>query len=485
MDADGNIARSGCNVMICTPNEGDNQKWVLWPTSAVDANMPTPYNVRLASAVGASSYVNIMPKDTLYPAWQCADAWVTDGPCSYRWRWRRRTMRGDTSAWQAWEQWSAWETPSFRQVGNSVWETHGIAVNYQFGENVKNEQVELQVCSQGIDETLNITSSIIDQVCNVIRRPTMEITDVAWSCDGLRCAYETDYPYGAITVYLNGLTFGGKAALVEAVTVSARGGSFLIPQSCIKAKPEVGAAAKLTFTLGNDQFSKFSGSITGSGEVSYDAGTVEVAPDVAFNADDLTITCTVPFASTVRMWAEVDGESVELEGTVEGGSTVFSYVYPFGQGFNLFTSYANSDGSSWGTDLTAVPAVKNPGIHAFNWDGGFLALWLNDTAVSEKRTYSSESEEHVLSGRSLPAVSFLRDSDGSAFASVAGTVEGMLVPGDRYGCAVDDVDALMRAGHATYRGPTGRYAHVAATGADVESARRLSTVSISMVEEQL
>ena len=486
MDSYGNVARSGSNVMICTPNEGDNQKWVLWPTSAVDSNMPTPYNIKLASAVGGNSYVNITPYDTLYPAWECSDAWVTDGPCSYRWRWRKRVMKGTTSSWQAWGAWSAWETPSFRQVGKKVWETHGINVNYQFSDNVKNEQIELQVCSQGItdNKTDNITSSIKDQVCNVIRRPTLEITDVAWSCDGLRCAYETDYPYGSIIVHLKTLKFAGKDALKAAVDVTARSGSFLIPQSSIKFKPADGAAAAMTFALGNDQLTTFGGTLSGSGTVAYDAGTVDVTPTV-YEADGLTLECTVPYANTVRMWMVTDGEDVVLEGTVANGKTTFSYIYPYGKILGIFTSYANSDGSEWGTDYTELTTRANPGIHAFNWPGGFFFMWLNENEVSEKRAYSTESEEHVLAGRSHPVVSFLHDSEGNAFTAASGTAEGVLVPNDKYGCTLDDLESLLEAAHVTYRAPSGRYAAVAVTGADVERNSRFATVSISMVEEQL
>ena len=484
MDATSAVAANHTNVQIWTANDTDAQRWVLLPTSATDPNMPVPYNIKLASSVGGSSYVNITPADTLYPAWECSDAWVTDGPCSYRWRWRKRVMKGTTSSWQSWGAWSAWQTASSETVGTKVWETHGINVNYQFSEDVKNEQVELQVCSQGIDETENITSSIKDQVCNVIRRPTLKITGVAWSYDGLRCSYETDYPYGSIIVHLKTLKFAGKDALKAAVDVTARSGSFLIPQSSIRFKPADGAAMTATFALGNDQFATFSGTLSGSGTVAYDAGTVDVTPTVS-EADGLTLECTVPYANTVRMWMVTDGEDVELEGTVANGKTTFSYIYPYGKILGIFTSYANSDGSEWGTDYTELTTRANPGIHAFNWPGGFFFMWLNEGQVSEKRTYSTESEEHVLAGRSHPVVSFLHDSEGNAFTAASGTAEGVLVPNDKYGCTLDDLESLLEVAHVTYRAPSGRYAAVAVTGADIERNSRFATVSISMVEEQL
>jgi hypothetical protein len=487
MDAYLALAKDRQNVMIGNRNDGDNQKWVLWPTSAVDANMPTPYNVKLAEKWKGTGYFHCQPKDVLYPTWQCSDAWVTDGANSYRWRWRKRFMKGSTSAWMSWSAWTAWETASAYTSGKNVWETHGINVNYQFSDNIKNCEVEMQVCSQGIasNDTDNITSSIKDQVCQVIRKPTMKLTGAAWSYDGLRVSYETDYPYGSITIHLQGLTFNGKNALKKSVDVTARGGTFLVPQSSIKSKPKDGATAALTFTLGNDQWETFGGGISsGSAAIAYDAGTVDVTPTVV-ESDGLTLTCTVPYTDTVRMWMVTDGKSTELTGAVKSGKTVFSYIYPFGKTMGIFTSYANSDGSEWGTDYTEVAAKTNPHIHIWNWDGGYLALWLDESQVSEKRTYSTESEQHILAGRSHPAVSFLCDSNGSAFTSVSSTVSGVLVPDDKYGCTVDDVEALIEESHVTYRSPYGRMASVAITGADIERFSRYSTVSISQVEEQL
>lgn len=494
MDVAGALEANRTNVQIYTTNDTHAQKWVLWPTSAKDPNMPVPYDIKLAYKVGGDSWTNVkQPGDsddfgTLYPAWKCSDAWVTDGANSYRWRWRKRTMKGTTSSWQSWGAWSAWETPSFRQKGKSAWETHGIDVGYRFSDNIKNCQVEFQVCSQGVKDnaTENITSDIADQVCGVIRRPTVTITGAAWSYDGLRVSYETDYPYGALTIHLKTLTFAGKTALKKAVDISARSGTFLVPQSSIKSKPKDGAAAALTFALGNDQFATFGGSdISGSAAVAYDAGTVDVTPTYKLNAQRLTLDFTVPYSSTVRMWAVTDGKSTELEGTVKGGKTSFSYVFPFDKTIGVFTSYANSDGSEWGTDYTEVAAMANPHAHFFNWADGFLALWLDESVPSEKRTYSTESEEHVLAGRSHPAVSFLHDSSGNAFTSVSGTAEGVLVPDDKYGCTVDDVEALVEEAHVTYRAPSGRIASVAVTGADIEKNSRYATVSVSYVEEQL
>lgn len=483
MDVTGAMARGGSNVQIYADNDSNAQKWVMYPTLATDPNMPTPYSLGLATAVGSSGTTSLQPQATLYPTWRCADAWVTDGSNSYRWRWRKRTM-STTGAWSGWGAWAAWATASARQDGATAWETHGIGVNYTFASGIKNEQVELQVCSQGVDDAQGITSNIADKVIDVVRCPTLKVTGAAWSGDGLRVSYETDYPYGTMTVHMRALTFAGKSALKAAVDVKARYGSFLVPSASVTSVPAEGAAARLAFTLGSDQKANFGTNMTGSATVAYDAGTVSVAPTVE-DTTARTLRLTVARANTVRMWAVVDGESAELTGTVSGSKTVFEYIYPFGRQIGLFTSYANSDGSAWGTDYTAVAAKASPGAHLWNWDGGSLAIGLSSDAMGEELKYATESEKHALSGRSRPVVSFLADSNGRSYISVTGTAKGVLADGDGFGCTVDDVEALLEQGHATYRGPGGRRAEVAVTAADVTRYARYTEVSVTMTEEQL
>lgn len=488
MDCSWGGSSNGANVKIYDYDDTPPQAWVLLPTTAEDPTMPTPYNIKLANGVGVKGYQNVTPQAVHYPTWECSDAWVTDGANSYRWRWRKRVMKGSTSSWQAWSDWEDWETASCHQSGNQAWETHGLdGLYYTFDDDIKNEQVEIQVCSQGVDDgTENITSSIKDQICHVICKPTIELSGCAWSGDGLRCSYTTNYPYGAITIHVQALFFDGKQANSKIVSVSAREGTFLIPQDIITVNPKDGASMILRYYIGNDQYSKFGGGIlAATSTVAYDAGTVDVTPSVV-ESDGLTLTATVPFANTVRMWVVTDNESVEAEGTVSDGKTTFKVIYPFGKTIHLFTSYINSDGTEWGTDYTEFTPSIDGGVHAFNWDGGYLILWLKTgDYVTEKRSYDVESEKHVLTGRSHPAVSMLCDNNGAMYTSVSSSISGVLLPDDKYGCTVDDVQTLIEQGHVTYRSPSGRYAQVAITGADIEQTSFDAEVSVSMIEEQL
>lgn len=494
MDVYGAVNSNGTNVQIYAANHTKAQQWALWSTCATDPNMPVPCNIKLAYKVGGDSYVNVKQPDdsdefgTLHPTWQCSDAWVTDGSNSYRWRWRKRYMKGTTSSWQPWGAWTDWETASAYSEGTSAWETHGFDVGYKFSDNIKNCQVEIQVCSQGVEDnaTENIASDAADQVCGVIRRPTVTVTGAAWACDGLRVSYETDYPYGTIAIHLKTLEFAGSSALKKAIDVSARSGTFLIPQSGIKSQPADGATATMTFALGNDQCATFGGGdVSGSATVAYDAGTVDVAPAYRLNDNGLALDLTVPHANTVRMWMVYDGKTVELEGTVANGETSFSALYPFDMDFALFTSYISSDGSEWGTDYTVIPDLESPRAHAWNWDGGFLALWLDAEFVKESRSYGVQADEHVLVGREHPVVSFLSSSEGRSFTSVTSSITGVLMDDDKYGCTADDVEELLAAGHVTYRSPAGRIATVAIKAAEVTQRRLYAEVSVDQTEEQL
>jgi hypothetical protein len=505
MDVSDAIAANRQNVQIWAGNGSDAQKWVLVPTDRVDASLPAPAAPGLDYVPGTySTVVYKRPASKLYPHWNSTKAWVASSLNIFQLRWRKRYKKGATQTWTDWTDWTDWaKTTNVVNYGvlasgaPMVWDATGIAADYTFADGYVNEEIEVQVRGAVLnsDGTVELISEACDGTKSVIRRPKTTITQVGWSNDGLRVGFETDYPFGGLLTAVFAVKFDGKSALVknteianglfEPTTTGAKG-SFVIPVENLKAAPKDGAKLNLLVYTANDELGiATEGDQTRyDGTVEYDAGTVDVTPTVTLIKEGLLFKAVVPYADTVKMWLTVGDDVRELEGTVEGGTTVFMGAFPFGDSFTLSTSYVNADGTEWGTDTTEFK-LDAPKCHAWNWDGGYLILWLDTDYLTEKRSYSTQSEEHVLAGRSKPVVSYLADSDGDNELGITSTVTGVLMPDDAYGCTADDVESLLKAGHVTYRSPQGRMVSVAVTSADVTVSHSYTEVSIDHTEEQL
>lgn len=494
------ISNYGINVQIYESNDSDAQKWVLVPTTAVDHDMPTPYDLLGAYEKGGDGKSRVNQKNPLYLTWSCSDAWVTDGANSYRIRYRTRKMKSSKSSWQNWSDWTKWKTAGVYIKKKQAWWTNDLDVSYEFA-NYKNMQVEFQVRSQADkDDAGNVVSEIADQVLNVARVPTMTIDSAVWSYDGLHITYTSDYtPYGSVYFNMTDLKFTKKDpdkyydALSKHVSVRGRRGTALIPNSYLKKYPKYASdtdtgVAMLEFKIGTDQYDKLK-LMTRSTTVSKEGGSVDMTTTVDTGGKGLIAEITVDKANTVRCWAIFGSKVIELTGTVSNGSTIFKYAYPFDTTFDIMTSYiSDSNSAKWAVnveeDLTAPGGIN---AHAWNWDDGAFVLWLtaSDGGLTEARSYSTQSEEQVLVGRRHPAVSFLSDAKGRNFTTVSSTIEGVMIPGDNYDTSLKDFEALLEQGHVTYRGPRGRTATVAVTSGEITKTKEYVNVSITQTEEQL
>lgn len=504
-DADGKYAldvasahkTAGTNVQIYEANATQAQRWALVKTDATDPNMPAPTSIHLAKNLGGNGYQTISCDAAHYITWKCADSWVTGSNSNgYKLRWRTRDMAPHTSAWGDWGDWKTWRWVAPYTQSSRYWYTKSLDFAYEWAE-AKNRQVEVQLVAQtAIGESL-VTSEKADQIINLSRCPSVAVKGCAWSYDGLHVTMESDYNgYGKVRINLKKLVFTTKkgvklSALKKNVSVMAKRASkelmsFTIPESYLTGNPAEGSEASFRFTIGSDQYDELSDDVTQTSTVSYESGTAKMTVTVS-DTKSLMKKVVVDKANTVRCWVKLGTTATELSGKVnDDGETVFKYAYPFGTDYEFFISYTDDDDSAtWAVATEEIDGSEGIRAHVWNWDDGYLVLWLNTDTVSESRSYSTEAETHVLSGREHPVVSFLASHGGRNFTSVTSTVEGVLLANDKYGCTVDDVEELLAEGHVTYRSPNGRIATVAVTGADVTQRKQFSTVSIEQTEEQL
>ena len=485
MDVQGAIGFSTCNVQIFEASELDCQKWVLVPTMPLDDSLPTPYDMNLCAELGSAA--SSPRAGLLHPRFKVA---YSKG-ATYLWRWRKRKMApsnvyGDWSAWTPWAAPSGTQEKAISGSTRRVWLEDAVDCSIDFAE-CKLVEVQMQVRAVSPDGASS------GRVCSayegggscvaVSRDVETELSGtVYWSPAGLRVPCSNDYQDAGLLAYAAQYMCQDAAGYTPAASCEYSDGAFTIPADAAGGIPAKGSKVRISHRAEQVDIgmSNLSADYPASQAVEYDGGTVRIAPAVA-DGEGATMVATVPRTQTVRMWVLLDGKTFELAGTEGDGKTTFAYEYPFGRDYKLFASYANADGSEWGTSETDMPA-KSLRAHAWNWDGGSLVLWLDSDYVKESRDYSLSTDTHVLAGRGKPAVSILADSNGGSYLEVSGSVSGVLLPDDRFGCTVDSVEALLKQGFARYRSPSGRMADVAVTGASVEISRGYASVSIDQVE---
>ncbi len=503
LDVHNSVASNSTNVQIWTSTGATAQLWVLYPTTALDSNLPVPDPQGMSTELGGAQHTSIPFSNpiTVYPRWAASSSWA--GQNAYEITWKYRYLRGTDQKWsggaggQQYVTGSGWkDVDVYSEVGSNgltCWDRNGITIDYDFADGYKEYEVYYRVRAKTADGS--VVSDTDFGYCFFPRNPQITVTSIGWAGDGLHIGFTSDYPWGLIDTETRSVKLDGVEVLKQSAkmangtynpTTKGSDGSFIVPVENLTAIPKDGAKVELSFRAGTDRSYSAWGLLpwnTATGTVAYDAGTVDVKPTYKLNNKGLTLDLAVPYAEGVRMWMVYDGKSVELEGTVSDGKTSFTALYPFDMEFAFLTSYTN--GSEWGTDYTAISDMQSPRAHCWNWDGGFIALWLDTELVKESRSYAVQADEHVLSGREHPAISFLASSEGRSFTSVTSTVTGVLMPDDKYGCTADDVEELLAAGHATYRSPSGRIATVAVTSADVTRSHSHVEVSIGQTEEQL
>lgn len=518
IDAEGAKTSKNTNLMLGTNNQGANQEWAIKPTDALDANMPVPHSLGLALKVGGAGATTRHVQSYLYPTWKCSDAWVTSGPNHYQWRYRRRYMSSYSSSWGSWSAWSAWREPGVTIKGQQAWVTEGIVGTYQWSS-YKNLEFQFEVRSVGVASsgTQNLRSGVASATCRVVRQPSVTISrdvlvdpnadGIGFSPEGIRMDYTSDYEHGKTGFRIidilgaNGSSIvktwqkrykqgGDKKEWIAPVTKNSDGDSSVLIESSILTRwPRDNELITIKYAPYYDQWQDFGGQSemgvtqTSAVRVYYDHSEGVSAEPTLVGRPDRTILATVPHIGTERMWIKVGKSVAELDRTVSGNVARFVVPYPFNQDFELYTTVVSTNGDQWGTDLTEVPqthseVAKYPPCHVWTWGSSSAVIELSEgAALHGDYKLQAEYKAMVLTDRERDAISFSSVSHGRLEA------EGVLVPGLSNSTAAAFEGLVGQ--HATYRSPLGRVADVAVVDVQVVEMRDYTTVSVSMVEEEV
>lgn len=489
LDVTGGSSTVGTWLQLWEQNLSDAQRFYFEPWSMSSDDLPVPAGLALSkSASGANAARELAANGTTtwHPVWRC-----TGTTYKGRYRYRMRKVGKSIDSWGVWRSMAdgspandglgttfrpnvtVSETPV--KVSPSITLPEVDNATYDYGE----VQFELSryesdyrgrtgLCAHGA--TANATVRLAWD-------PDVSVTEVAWSPDGLRVGYSSDYLRGGNTVTVS----GGVMSEPYTVTGVPRAGTVVVPPEYMRRVPSEGEQVTLTLTMETDAWST-----TGSHavDVAWDASHgLSVVPEYA-DSDRGTKLVTVPRTSSDICWLVWDGQTERCEEVSSTPATrTFEVVHPFATAYDVFV--LSTSGSSWGASGDSMPAVPGDGFW-WNWhssDGPGCArvrVGLSSTPSGEdKHEYSSTS--FVTVGREHPAVRF--GDSSTVDRSVSGAVTSGL-GGDTPYATRTDLLALGDAHHAIFRDPLGGRYRVAVTGVDMPMAHSYySTVAVTQTEE--
>ena len=486
MDVLNALTTNRANVDIETASNETSQRFVLYPTNPVDEGMPVAANLGWTDSVGGTDWTRERPEaETYYPTWETTRTWASDSFNHYEWRLRSQTM-GANSTWGAWSEWGAWETAAVTVEGQRVWITEGLSADVPSGK--KALQYEVQVRSAGIDADERLVhGEVADATLRALPVPEVTFSVAGFGPEGLRLAYESTYDGGTTNVEIvelrcreSGGSWFDPLKSDFYVTALDGEGSILVPMSRLKRWIPDGSELVVTYHVGTDQGTTYDETETsGTLTVSYDTGYgLTVTPTYTMgDGRVLLFSVSTHGASVRKAWTTANGSLRSL--SVKDG--VASVTYPFGLDFDVYAAAYNSDGDQWGVGhlhFTAMGIDGNGPCHAWNWDGGsfLLEVRLADPLATDY-TIENDAESYKLNKRAWDTVRFGDSKTGKLTAE--GAFGGVLdVEATRA-----KLEALIDAGHVTYRSPHGLVCDVAVTGASLECQYDTWICTVNMVRE--
>lgn len=483
MDVFNAVTTVSANIDTATAGNELQQRFALYPTNPIGADMPVPANLGWSYRVGSLDWTRDRRElERYYPTWTTTAAWASDSANHHEWRWRKRSMAGSNSQWGKWGEWTAWETAAVTVDGQRCWVTKGLPATV--GSSYKAIQYEIQVHAASVaDDGSTVIGYDADATVSAYQVPTAYIGLAGFGPEGLRINYHTDYSGGTNNISIDSIVVDGEELLLsqQYVTGLDSSGSILIPIDQLSDWIDDGATAHITIRNGTDQMPLFDGERTSSTTVYYNYGSGLTATPTISVGQGRSLTVTIPTATLTNAWLRTNGKLAEME--VNNG--VASVLYPFGidASYELFIAISSEDGDRWGVahvteeQMASYLTHVRP-CHAWNWDGGSFLLELRERDFLET-DYKVENdvETYKLNKREWDAHLFGDTKTGTYTAE--GSIGGRLgVEGTR-----EALDALIDARHVTYRSPHGEIAEVAILGASMRNVQGIWYVTVDMARE--
>lgn len=470
------------NVFITNQALDERQMWVLYPTDGSDPSLPVPGNLALADSVGGLDEGTRPYADRHYPTWTCPDAWLS-GDNHYQWRWRRRTY---ASSWGDWTDWSAWAEASVTTDGERSWLTDGVDTSYDRSY-AQAMEAEVQVRVAGESDWGLCVGGAADASVVCATMPRVTLGPLGIGPDGVIMGYASDLARGN-RLYVSSVRYAGRELVSSEMAFGPLDDatSVRLPMDGAEYAVPDGGTVTVTYQVGTYVVPRFASQVA-TIEARWDAGSVDVTPEIAANPDR-TLTVSMPHLGEETLFVDfgdgIDGR-IDWDPTVSGGRATWDHAfdYPFNTAFTVYVLGRSADGDRWGVYGTTFERgdrrlAAYPPCHKFTWrdsDGQPRTLVIDRFrgAMKGSETWEADSESQAVAGRRDRVVTFSGGEKRSR------KVEGVLLEG-REDSSMADLEALARQRYATYYSPWGGVESVAVTDYDCSTVRGQTDVSISM-----
>lgn len=476
------------NIQIYPDNGTDAQVFALYPTTAVDPNMPIPVNVTWTELPGSYEFSrDRIRAERYYPSWQCTLAWAAQSSNHYEWRYRSRLMGNLSTKWGEWTAWTPWETAAVTQEKQVAWATEGLPATFDAAL-YKQLQYEIQVRSVGVAEAGNLHSDAAYASVRSMFLPAVSYGTAGYSPEGIRIPFTTDYGGGTTTIHISKLTDTTTGAvLYDAAKKNGyrlmyqgldQEGSVLVPFSVLQAMPNDGDAIRIGYRVGSDMWYEHGFDLVADTTLSYNTGSEPVTPTVTMGVGR-TLVIDATNLGKRAAWLVVDGKVYDT--AYVGSSGKLQVPYPFDTDVDIYYTTTSDDGDEWAVahiflSKHAELFRQYPPAHVWNWPEGNFLLECSTEPMLTDRTLTPVYEANVLDSREYQSVTFA-ETVQSEYAA-----EGLLYDGLTES-NVAAIRALIKAKHVTYRAPSGEIAEVAIVGAAYQTHREYTLVEINMIEE--
>lgn len=478
MDVCGGGTTPGTHVQIYTQNNSAAQDFCFEPTSMVAPALPVPSILGLTTdegGSGASSSVAANGSPEFRAAWSAAGTtWQV------RYRYRTRAVGHSLSNWGQWlsaadntaanEGWGSTWLPNVTTENTSV-KTTGV-LTLPVVDCETNDYAEMQVEVRAFETDYQGKSGLTAHgnpgmsTIKLCWKPTLTITGLGWSPDGLIVSYKTDYPRGGNTITVNSVMVdeGEKvySALAKTLSVDGLGqtGTFIVPLANLSHIPADGSTVTIVATLRTDAWTVNS---SGNDEVAYTENNGITLVPVFQNTDRYTTIAAIPVHDETSVWAVWDDNVQKIEPFVtEDGYVKYEIIPPLGVDFRIHAMVRDSDGS-WATVASDHEPIS-AGVCVWNWESDrgqrcAIVNYNSDKAIEQDDTRKADVQTITTTGRTRPVYRFgptqTRNMD----------VNGSLVEDEdaKWSTRASLVE-LLEAHFAWFRNPRGELCRVAITG---------------------
>ena len=473
LDVSGARTTNKTNVQIWTKNGTVAQVFALYPTTRQDKTLPVPSPNGWSSEVGKTDYsYKRAQAGELFPAWRGTTSWSNVTTNGFEGRWRERTMNAASSAWNEWSEMTPWADLDIYREGSSYWLESGLPALLDNG--TKGRQYEFQLRAfAGVDSnrTRGLEASM---TLDALIVPSVTLSEAAFGPSGLRIPYASDYDGGMTNIQVSSIKVGDKEILTGAKTFNgiAVDGTLDISAKDLSGWVDDGSTIVVTYKVGSDLMPLFPDIYEEEVMVSYDAGSMTIEPTITpIEGRRLKIEAD---GSVVGAWYRIDDTLYPAE--IVNGTAYIDY--PFSP-FELFISMDN--GEDWG--MVHMPMSIGSGVlidqtpcHAWRWKDNSFLLECDLNPLVTDRSIKPLSETMALNGREYQNVYF-QGPIASEYTATGVISEGLTES------TVDQLIALARAHHVTYRSPFGEVATVAIVGVTYKEHDKYTEVTVNMIEE--